>query len=188
MIGGNNKGPNNARYKTTMCKHYNTPQGCSYGDKCQFAHGPQDLRTFSGQGGQNPMGDMNQQKNQKNPLNFKIVKCKNFEKDGTCKYGSHCTFAHGDADLRSKADNYTQMAPNMSMMNPNFMYDYSMMQQMGAMGLPPNFDMSQMAMVGNFDPNQMMMNMNPQMGMDMMMPNPQQGQPQGQPNNNTRGK
>ena len=77
MIGGNNKNPNNARYKTTMCKHYNTPQGCSYGDKCQFAHGPQDLRTFSGQGGQNPMGEMNQQKNL---LNYKIVKCKNFEK------------------------------------------------------------------------------------------------------------
>ena len=112
-------------------------------------------------------------------------KCKNFEKDGTCKYGSHCTFAHGDADLRSKADNYTQIAPNMNMMNPNFMYDYSMMQQMGAMGLPPNFDMSQMA--GNFDPNQMMMNMNPQMGMDMMMPNPQQIQPQTQPNNNNIG-
>ena len=88
-----------------MCKHFNTPQGCSYGDKCHFAHGPQDLRSFPGQGNQGMGGgDMNQGgqgKNQKNPLNYKIVKCKNFEKDGTCKYGSHCTFAHGDKDLRS---------------------------------------------------------------------------------------
>ena len=74
--------------------------------------------------------EMNQGgKNQKNPLNFKIVKCKNFEKDGTCKYGSHCTFAHGDNDLRSKADNYTNYQPSSNMMGQNnFMYDYGMMQ------------------------------------------------------------
>ena len=41
------------------------------------------------------------------------------------------------------------------MMEPNMMYNYQMMQQMGMM--PPNFDMNQMAMAGNFDPNQMMM-------------------------------
>ena len=71
------------------------------------------------------------------------------------KNGSHCTFAHGDADLRSKADNYTNIQPNVNMMEPNMMYNYQMMQQMGMM--PPNFDMNQMAMAGNFDPNQMMM-------------------------------
>ena len=115
--------------------------------------------------------EMNQGgKNQKNPLNFKIVKCKNFEKDGTCKYGSHCTFAHGDNDLRSKADNYTNYQPSSNMMGQNnFMYDYGMMQ----MGMPQNFDMNQ------FEPNQMMMNQ--QMGIDMMM------QMQGQ-NNKTSGK
>ena len=138
--------------------------------------------------------EMNQGgKNQKNPLNFKIVKCKNFEKDGTCKYGSHCTFAHGDNDLRSKADNYTNYQPSSNMMGQNnFMYDYGMMQQMG---IPPNFDMNQLAMGGNFDPNQMMMNMNPQamgMNMDMMMPGAQmQGQPQNQQqnqSNNVNGK
>ena len=106
------------------------------------------------------------------------LSAKIFEKDGTCKYCSHCTFAHGDADLRSKADNYTNIQPNVNMMEPNMMYNYQMMQQMGMM--PPNFDMNQMAMAGNFDPNQMMMNMDPQMGMDMMMP---QGQNQ-QGNNN----
>ena len=181
-----------------MCKHYNTSQGCSYGDKCQFAHGPQDLRSFSGQMGQNQMGDMSQgqqQKSQKNPLNYKIVKCKNFEKDGTCKYGTHCTFAHGDNDLRSKADNYTHLQPNPNMMNPAFMYDYPMMPPMG---LPQNFDINQLAMGGNFDPNQMMMNMNPQimgMGLDLMMNQlGQTGQNQAQPpipgnaNSNTTGK
>ena len=59
------------------------------------------------------------------------------------------------------------------MMEPNMMYNYQMMQQMGMMS--PNFDMNQMATAVSFDPNQLMMNMNPQMGMDMMMP---QGQNQ----------
>ena len=102
----------------------------------------------------------------KNPLNFKIVKCNNFEKDGTCKYGSHCTFAHGENDLRSKADNYTHMKPSSNMIGQNnFIYDYGMMQQMG---MTQNFDMNQ------FDPNQMMMN--PMMQM------------QGQQTNNGNGK
>ena len=42
---------------------------------------------------------------QKNALNYKIVKCKNWEKDRTCKYGAHCTFAHGDEEIRNKNDN-----------------------------------------------------------------------------------
>ena len=37
--------------------------------------------------------------------NYKIVKCKFWEKDHTCKYGSLCTFAHGDEELRTKSDN-----------------------------------------------------------------------------------
>ena len=156
-------GQNNVRYKTMMCKHYNTTQGCSYGEKCQFAHGPQDLRPFNGQ-----MLNQDQMKtNQKNPLNYKIVKCKNWEKDGTCKYGSHCTFAHGDNDLRNKADNLYSMQPQMGMgmYNPmNMMMEnpYMMMQQ--------NFDfnqMHQMALGGQIDPS--MMNMNMGQGMDMNM-------------------
>ena len=49
-------------------------------------------------------------------LNYKIVKCKNWEKDGTCKYGMHCTFAHGDKDLRNKGDNLYSMNNQIMMM------------------------------------------------------------------------
>ena len=109
-----------------MCKHYNTPQGCTYGDKCQFAHGPQELRAFNGQITQDNTMEMT--KNQKSMINYKIVKCKNWEKDGTCKYGNHCTFAHGDTDLRDKTSNLYQMQqmtmagqidPNQLMMGVN---------------------------------------------------------------------
>ena len=55
------------------------------------------MRLNNGQGFPQPMvGGQNANKMQNSMLNFKIVKCKNWEKDGTCKYGVHCTFAHGD--------------------------------------------------------------------------------------------
>ena len=131
-----------------MCKHYNTPQGCSYGDKCQFAHGAQELRLNTG-------GAMTQQNKNKtnNMLNYKIVKCKNWEKDKTCKYGAHCTFAHGDQELRNKNDNLCQMNTGFPMMVP-MMYDMSGMPMM----MPQNTDMMQMQMMGQ---NPLMMNMMP---------------------------
>lgn len=33
------------KYKTMLCKHYETPKGCVYKDKCQFAHGAQELKS-----------------------------------------------------------------------------------------------------------------------------------------------
>ena len=155
-----------------MCKHYNTPQGCSYGDKCQFAHGPQELRAFNGQITQDNTMEMT--KNQKSMINYKIVKCKNWEKDGTCKYGNHCTFAHGDTDLRDKTSNLYQMQQPMMMypymMNMNMMPMDPMMQNLGMQNMDIN-QMQQMTMAGQIDPNQLMMgvNMNPQ-GIDMNIP------------------
>ena len=85
---------------------------------------------------------------QKNPLNYKIAKCKNWEKDGTCKYGMHCTFAHGDSELRNKANNLYQMQPmqpNMQMMyNPMMMGMDPMAMNMNMMG---QIDMSQMGIM-----------------------------------------
>ena len=85
-------------------------------------------------------------KSSNNFLNYKIVKCKNWEKDHTCKYGAHCTFAHGDADLRNKADNLYQMNNSLNMMVP--------------MAVPPGMDMNQMQQI--MLSNQLMMSMNPQ--------------------------
>jgi hypothetical protein len=86
---------------------------------------------------------------QNNLLNYKIVKCKNWEKDHTCKYGAHCTFAHGDSELRNKADNLYHMNPSfpimMPMMMPNQGMDLNLMPQqmmsnqlMMGMGINPN--------------------------------------------------
>ncbi len=32
------------KYKTILCKHYDTQKGCVYKDKCQFAHGIHEMR------------------------------------------------------------------------------------------------------------------------------------------------
>ena len=156
------KGPSNPRYKTSLCKHFGTPQGCSYGEKCQFAHGNQELRLNNNQmpyimnaGTPGLAGS----KTSNSMLNYKIVKCKNWEKDKTCKYGVHCTFAHGDNDLRTKSDNL-YMGTSIPVMIP-----YYDMNSMGMM-MPPNVDINQMQqmMAGNMGQNPLMMGM-------MMPPN-----------------
>jgi len=119
------------KFKTMMCKHYNTTQGCSYGDKCQFAHVSHELRLLNNQSNINGKNKISENKKSKqiNPINIKTVKCKNWEKNGTCKYGNYCTFAHGENDLKKKEDNLLQMQMNMSFMycNPMLM-DINLMQ------------------------------------------------------------
>ena len=160
----NIQGALNPRYKTTLCKKFSNGQGCPYGDKCQFAHGAQELRLNNVQG--IPQNMLNLNKSQNSLLNYKIVKCKNWDKDGTCKYGAHCTFAHGDEELRNKADNLYQFNPSLQFMMP--------------MMIPsPGMDMNQMQqLMAN---GQLMMGM----GMNMNNMNPNMGQEQGNQANNT---
>ena len=176
------QGPNNPRYKTSLCKHYATPQGCGYGDKCQFAHGFAELRTTSNSP-VNPTMSMNpfNDKAQSNIINYKIVKCKNWELNKTCRYGNKCTFAHGDEELRKKEDNMKNIntgIPMFVMMDQNM--NPIMLQQQGL-----NFNQMPMQMIpGNFDPNQMIM------GMGMMPQNanvPQGGNMMNSNNNESSG-
>ena len=172
----NKQGPSNPRYKTTLCKHFDTPQGCSYGDKCQFAHGKKELRMNNAQGFPQMNLGGNANKNQNNILNYKIVKCKNYEKDGTCKYGNHCTFAHGDKELRNKTENLYQMNNPMMMSVPFGMEGIPVM-------IPPGMDMNQMQLIMPSGGN---MGQNPYMMMNMM-PQNLEGMNNNQNNNNESG-
>lgn len=40
-----NANQNQTKYKTMLCKHFETPKGCVYNDKCQFAHGAFELKS-----------------------------------------------------------------------------------------------------------------------------------------------
>lgn len=142
---------NTTKFKTVLCKHFGQSGTCSYGDKCQFAHGFQELKSSMNNGTPQMNVDPNKPKIAPNPSNFKIVKCKNWENTGSCKYGTVCTFAHGDNELRSKNDNNQQLGikpinsmnfdpmtmqnPMMMYQDPNYMYNMMMQQQMMMSGM-----------------------------------------------------
>ena len=120
---------------------------------------------------QNYLAQMNNK--QKDALNYKIVKCKNFEKDGTCKYGQHCTFAHGDKDLRNKTENMFQINNPMMIMP----FPYPMEGAFPVMMSPQGVDMNQMQLSP-------MMGQNPQFVMMNMMAQPGNAQVSNNNDNN----
>jgi len=116
-----NKAVNEARrtralypfFKTVMCKNY---PNCKYGDRCNFAHGEKELRRLdetilnavarpkspdsdtSSQTGSDRRSESGSSAGGGN--NFKTRMCKNYEKNGFCKFGDRCNFAHGRDELR----------------------------------------------------------------------------------------
>lgn len=77
----------NHLYKTEMCVQFQRYGYCPYGSKCQFAHGPQELKKV------------------KRCDNWKTKPCINWLRTGTCRYGKRCCFKHGDEDNGSQLVN-----------------------------------------------------------------------------------
>ncbi|CAD8087484.1 unnamed protein product [Paramecium sonneborni] len=102
----------NAKYKTTLCRHYQATRQCAIGAKCQFAHGQEEMRSINDpiptalitvltvappyQEIMKPM--MPQQPG------FKIP-CK-YHAQNYCKNGQNCQYSH-DVDIQQP------MIPNM---------------------------------------------------------------------------
>lgn len=70
--------PPSSRYKTELCRPYEEFGTCKYGDKCQFAHGSNELRRMS-----------------RHPK-YKTEQCKTFHTLGLCPYGHRCHFIHNE--------------------------------------------------------------------------------------------
>ena len=66
------------KYKTELCKKFQSTGKCPYGHKCRFAHGKEELLS----------------KNQ--GVNYKKKPCKTFYEKGYCPYGSRCNFQHDE--------------------------------------------------------------------------------------------
>ncbi|TPX37326.1 hypothetical protein SeMB42_g06937 [Synchytrium endobioticum] len=72
-------------YKTELCRSWEETGGqCKYADKCQFAHGIDELRPVD-----------------RHPR-YKTEMCRTFWEKGSCPYGKRCCFIHTerDADLK----------------------------------------------------------------------------------------
>lgn len=68
---------NTQLYKTELCMLFIKVGMCPYGNKCQFAHGKQDLKVVE------------------RPSNWRSKPCANWAKFGACRYGKRCCFKHG---------------------------------------------------------------------------------------------
>jgi len=81
------------KYKTELCKNWVQSGRCSYGNKCRFAHGPDDLIN----------------KQIFNPK-YKSKKCEAFHNALYCPYGARCNFMHDEGNnYKSRVFYYTYL-------------------------------------------------------------------------------
>ncbi|CAL9159132.1 unnamed protein product [Musa hybrid cultivar] len=71
--------PNQVLFKTRLCQKFRATGSCPYGDSCNFAHGPEDLR-------QPPPNWQEITRTQKI--------CRKFYSGEVCPYGERCLYAH----------------------------------------------------------------------------------------------
>ena len=71
----------NTKAKSSLCRNFMEKGSCPYGNKCQFAHGPSELKC-----------------NNDNQMSYKTRPCHAFARKGYCSYGSRCNFVHRNQD------------------------------------------------------------------------------------------
>ncbi len=74
-----------SKLKSSLCKNFAINGFCPYGKKCQFAHGPEELRC-----------------NENVNTSYKTKPCFSFLKKGYCPYGHRCNFLHKEAGNEEK--------------------------------------------------------------------------------------
>ncbi|XP_062873047.1 mRNA decay activator protein ZFP36 [Trichomycterus rosablanca] len=81
------------RYKTELCRSFQESGSCKYGNKCQFAHGENELRGLH-----------------RHPK-YKTEACRTFYNFGYCPYGSRCHFIHEEKHSALQTLNQKTQAP-----------------------------------------------------------------------------
>lgn len=82
------------RYKTELCRSFQENGSCKYGNKCQFAHGEDELRCMY-----------------RHPK-YKTEACRTFYNFGYCPYGPRCHFIHETQDKMAAMLNQKEPCPN----------------------------------------------------------------------------
>ncbi|KAG9264848.1 mRNA decay activator protein ZFP36-like [Astyanax mexicanus] len=81
------------RYKTELCRSFQEHGTCKYGNKCQFAHGENELRGLY-----------------RHPK-YKTEACRTFYNFGYCPYGSRCHFIHEDKASDRRSSQHSHQIP-----------------------------------------------------------------------------
>ena len=91
------KSLNQTRYKTEICRSFEESGQCKYGEKCQFAHGQDEIRQTN-----------------RHPK-YKTQMCRTFHSWGFCPYGPRCHFIHNeDAETLEIARGLSPLSPSCS--------------------------------------------------------------------------
>jgi len=110
--------PHNDPDEKNLCSFYE--EGfCPYGPACDFKHTrrvksrlPEEVDFKAKQA--NAVSAASSEYDQPDNPNFRTQLCINFEKDGRCKYGDRCSYAHGRAQLRNSKNAFGGMQTGMA--------------------------------------------------------------------------
>lgn len=89
----------NPAYRTQICTRW-MEGSCQYGDRCNFAHGEEQLRQFGGTGSGVSRFASVDVKSRSNDPAYRTKLCTRWAQ-GACQYGDRCMFAHGEEQLRA---------------------------------------------------------------------------------------
>jgi hypothetical protein len=84
-----------SKAKSSLCKNFTEKGFCPYGSKCQFAHGPHELRI-----------------NMEHNRSYKTKGCHAFAKKGYCCYGDRCNFKHERGSLENLKEKWSNIYSN----------------------------------------------------------------------------
>jgi len=104
---------NNSLYKTELCRSWSETGSCRYGNKCQFAHGGDELRSLN-----------------RHPK-YKTEYCRSYHTMGFCPYGQRCHFLHSEQERKKFIDQQRQAALNGSTVNFNTNLDHTIQPAVG---------------------------------------------------------
>ena len=98
-------------FKTSLCQYFVANGKCQFGNRCIYAHGPDDLRVHPTNRSKTMKKESLPQSKDMNFL-YKTSLCRSFMSDGICLFGARCLFAHGYSELKPKPEGNVSIAPS----------------------------------------------------------------------------